>query len=108
MLDNREIMVGAVGFNPTITKQPNDKFIINVNFREWLDGRTTVASVGSVTFAGTGTAPTGVAGTVASPIVPITLDAGTNGYIGTMTFTATMTNAEKKEVEIKILVIDNV
>lgn len=108
--DGRIITVGDSGQTYQLTKEAGEKFIYSFSFQDWLAGRGTVTSVGTVTILPTdvSNAPTGVAST-SGFVVSLTLDAGTTLWntstgIGTLSFVVTMSNGEKKEVNCNVLI----
>ncbi len=107
--DGRVITVGDSGETYQLTKEVGEKFIYSFSFQDWLAGRGTVTSVGTVTIlpASPGTPPTGVAAT-SGFVVSLTLDAGTSNWntsgTGTLSFVVTMSNGEKKEINCTVTI----
>ncbi len=104
--DNRRITVGAVGYKPDVVKQPGDAWFIVFDFASWLGTTTTVTSVSTPVWNPVTSAPTAGTPTVVetNKAVQIKVSGGTAGYLGVMTFDATMADGQIKEVEVQVAV----
>jgi hypothetical protein len=104
--DHRTIVVSDVGTKPSLTKQPSDVFDYLFDFTNWLGDDTTITSAVSTKNPGGGTAPTIVSTTVTTDHlgVVVRISAGTSGYRGVITCTATMVDGEVKQVEFELLI----
>jgi hypothetical protein len=104
MEDSRRIVVTGGVANYSFTKQPNDKFILEVDFGKWIGRRGTLSSfTQSLSPAG----PTITAQAVDGNVAPILIAAGTTGYTGVLVVKGIFSNTEEKEIEIDLSVLES-
>jgi hypothetical protein len=104
--DQRTIIVSDVGFKPTKQKQPGDIFAYTFDFTSWLDTGITIASAASSLEGQNGTDPVIDSTTVtgSSKMIVLVISGGDDGWNGTVTVQATLSDGEIKEAEFDLIV----
>jgi hypothetical protein len=104
MEDTRRIVVRGGVENYVFSKQPNDKFLLTVDFGTWIGARGTLSSfTTSLSPAG----PTIAAQAVDGNDAPILITLGTTGYTGVLVVKGIFSNGEEKEIEIDTTVTES-